>query len=257
MIRSILFVASLVFLGGHQNALAADGKALYQTSCVACHGAKAEGSIPGVPNLKTSGRLSQTDAVLVNRILNGFQTKGSPMAMPAKGGNPTLTAADAQALVIYMRSISGTSVLPTRSKSATAKDSPAVVPVAKSTAPARTVSVSSKRSAVPVNTIASTPAASIYTTADPVPFAEAVQYLPTAASPSPEAIPVLGVQSDMTAFTNGAKAWANNCARCHTMRDPKDLSDRHWKIVMTHMRLRASLDGKQVRDITAFLQRSN
>jgi len=94
MIRTFLLVASLAFLGGHQDALAADGKALYQTSCVACHGAKAEGSIPGVPNLKTSGRLAQTDAVLVSRILNGFQTKGSPMAMPAKGGNPTLTAAE-------------------------------------------------------------------------------------------------------------------------------------------------------------------
>lgn len=31
------------------------------------------------------------------------------MAMPPKGGNPNLTAADAKALVIYMRTLTGPS----------------------------------------------------------------------------------------------------------------------------------------------------
>ncbi|WP_162123929.1 cytochrome c [Pseudoxanthomonas taiwanensis] len=64
-------------------------------------------------------------------------------------------------------------------------------------------------------------------------------------------------QPDMAAFARGAKAWADNCARCHNMRDPKDLSDDQWKVVTTHMRLRAGLDGREVRDITVFLQGSN
>ncbi|MHB8912097.1 MAG: hypothetical protein ACYC42_05540 [Lysobacter sp.] len=72
---------------------------------------------------------------------------------------------------------------------------------------------------------------------------------PTTPAPAPE--------PDMAAFARGAKAWADNCSRCHTMRDPKELSDRQWKVVTTHMRLRAGLDGKQVRDITIFLQGSN
>ncbi|MFZ5635590.1 MAG: cytochrome c [Pseudomonadota bacterium] len=58
-------------------------------------------------------------------------------------------------------------------------------------------------------------------------------------------------------FSRGAKAWADNCSRCHTMRDPKELDDVQWKIVMTHMRLRAGLDGGQARDIRRFLQESN
>lgn len=62
---------------------------------------------------------------------------------------------------------------------------------------------------------------------------------------------------DMAAFARGAKAWGENCARCHAMRDPKEATDRQWKVIATHMRLRAGLDGQQVRDITVFLQGSN
>jgi cytochrome c1 len=61
----------------------------------------------------------------------------------------------------------------------------------------------------------------------------------------------------MAAFVRGAKAWADTCAGCHGMRDPKDLTDRQWKVAVIHMQLRAGLDGQQARDITAFLQASN
>lgn len=84
---------------------AADPKAIYQGTCVACHGARGEGAFPGVPNLAKGGRLAKPTAVLVDSIMKGMQTPGSPMAMPAKGGTPTLTAADAEALVIYMRGL--------------------------------------------------------------------------------------------------------------------------------------------------------
>jgi len=62
---------------------------------------------------------------------------------------------------------------------------------------------------------------------------------------------------DMAAFARGARAWADNCSRCHRMRDPKELTDDQWKVSLTHMRLRAGLDGADVRDIEAFLTGSN
>ena len=92
-----------------QTVSAVDGKALYQATCVACHGPKGKGAIPGVPDLSKGGILAKPDAELTANILNGFQTKGSPMAMPPKGGNPSLTAADVKALLVYMRAFVGTS----------------------------------------------------------------------------------------------------------------------------------------------------
>jgi len=77
------------------------------------------------------------------------------------------------------------------------------------------------------------------------------------ASPPEEETAATAPPPDMAAFARGAKAWGDNCSRCHNMRDPKELSDRQWKVVMTHMRVRAGLDGRQVRDITVFLQGSN
>lgn len=58
-------------------------------------------------------------------------------------------------------------------------------------------------------------------------------------------------------FARGAKLWANRCASCHNMRDPKDLTDNQWKTVMTHMQIRAGLTGQDARDILEFLQKSN
>ena len=189
----------LVLLSGAAPvAAAADGKALYQATCIACHGPQGRGAIPGVPDLAKDGRMAQSDAVLAARIREGFQSKGSPMAMPPKGGNPALTAADIDALVVYLRALTG--VAARSDAGASAMPTPAPVP--------------------------------------------ATAVVPPAAPPD-------------GAFARGAKAWGANCARCHGMRDPKEFSDAQWKVVTTHMRLRAGLDGRDVRDITAFLQGSN
>ncbi len=63
--------------------------------------------------------------------------------------------------------------------------------------------------------------------------------------------------ADPVALARGAKAWAQNCARCHEMRNPRELRDDQWKPVVTHMRIRAGLTGAQARDILEFLQGSN
>jgi len=100
-----LIAISFALLGASQFTFAADGKALFESTCIACHGANLKGAIPGVPDLNTSGRLAQSDEVLIDHIVNGFQSKGSSMAMPAKGGNPGLSMEDVRALVFYMHSV--------------------------------------------------------------------------------------------------------------------------------------------------------
>lgn len=87
-----------------QNILAADGKAVYEGTCIACHGADGAGTIPGVPDLTDkSGPLSKSDDVLLKNVTEGMQSPGSPLAMPAKGGNPSLTKEDLKAVIEYMK----------------------------------------------------------------------------------------------------------------------------------------------------------
>lgn len=72
-----------------------------------------------------------------------------------------------------------------------------------------------------------------------------------------EAAPAAEPQADPAAFARGAQAWAGHCARCHNMRDPRELRDDQWRAVVTHMRIRTGLTGRQSRDILRFLQESN
>lgn len=57
--------------------------------------------------------------------------------------------------------------------------------------------------------------------------------------------------------SRGAKAWSENCMRCHNMRYPSEFRDDLWKPIVYHMRIRAGLTGQQTRDILEFIQNSN
>lgn len=85
--------------------LTAPPEALYARTCIACHGANGKGAIPGVPDLTAPGGplVTKSDEDLARSILNGLQSRGSPMAMPPRGGNPMLSGEDAAALVRYLR----------------------------------------------------------------------------------------------------------------------------------------------------------
>jgi len=80
------------------------GEQIYTQTCIACHGGNGAGMVPGAPNFPSKDSpLTKSDAELIKNITNGFQTPGSPMAMPAKGGNAQLNAEDIRNVLKYIR----------------------------------------------------------------------------------------------------------------------------------------------------------
>lgn len=63
--------------------------------------------------------------------------------------------------------------------------------------------------------------------------------------------------TDTIQVARGAKAWAEQCGRCHNLRAPNELDDADWYVSTTHMRVRANIPGNVIADIQAFLMASN
>ncbi len=59
---------------------------------------------------------------------------------------------------------------------------------------------------------------------------------------------------DPATIADGARAWSQNCTRCHNARSPLERSDGDWAIIVGHMRARAGLTKKQAHAITVYLQ---
>jgi mono/diheme cytochrome c family protein len=115
---SAAFLAALPAAGLAPPALAADiqaGRQVYQSTCSACHGTKGKGMLPRMPDLRQPGGvLSQPDSVLLHRIERGYKSAGSPIAMPPKGGNGSLTEQQLKDVLAYMHQTFG---VPSRSAS--------------------------------------------------------------------------------------------------------------------------------------------
>ena len=77
-------------------AAAADGKAVYQTACFACHGTGAAGAPKLDDKANWVPRIAQGEATLVQHAIGGIN------AMPPKGGNMSLSDAEVEAAVVYM-----------------------------------------------------------------------------------------------------------------------------------------------------------
>ena len=77
---------------------------LFRSCLFLCHGANGKGTIPGAPDFTSKkGPLIESNAVLLQRTINGYKSPGSSMAMPPKGGDSSLTNTDLQNTIIYIR----------------------------------------------------------------------------------------------------------------------------------------------------------
>ena len=85
---------------------ASEGQALFAQHCQMCHGADGKGAVPGTPNFtKPGGVLSQKDSVLMLRVLDGYKSAGSPMAMPPMKGQ--VSAKQVHQILLYLHKAFG------------------------------------------------------------------------------------------------------------------------------------------------------
>ena len=80
------------------------GRAVYELTCIAYHGADGAGTVPGAPDFQhIEGVLSKSDRVLLKNMTEGFQSPRSPLAIPPMGGNPDLTVDNLEDVLAYIR----------------------------------------------------------------------------------------------------------------------------------------------------------
>lgn len=101
------------------------GKEVYDKVCAACHVAGTLGAPKTGDKAAWEPRLAQGMETLVNHAINGIR------AMPAKGGDPSLTEANIHDSIVYMLGESGIKV-----EAASAEAAPAPAPAEAAPAPA-------------------------------------------------------------------------------------------------------------------------
>lgn len=62
---------------------------------------------------------------------------------------------------------------------------------------------------------------------------------------------------DQALVAYGAEVYGYSCGRCHNPRAAVERSDEEWAAILTHMRVRADLTGRQARAVMAFLTALN
>ena len=102
------------------NAASPDGKAIYDRTCVACHGTGATGAPKLGDAVAWAPRIKAGSKALVASAIKG---KG---VMPAKGGNASLSNAEVQAAVNYIISQSGSGAKSAEAAAPAAAGAPAV-----------------------------------------------------------------------------------------------------------------------------------
>ncbi len=67
----------------------------------------------------------------------------------------------------------------------------------------------------------------------------------------------LPCKSNSDVKLNGAKLWADNCARCHNYRAPSEFTPNQWNTIMLHMRIQAGITGQEARAILEYLTQAS
>lgn len=93
MAASLLALAGFGLAG---SARAADGKAVYESTCVVCHGTGAVGAPKFGDKAAWAPRIATGKTALLSSALKGKN------AMPPKGGNSTLSDEQVSAAIDYM-----------------------------------------------------------------------------------------------------------------------------------------------------------
>lgn len=171
------------------------GSRLYSTTCTACHGSDAKGILGLGKTLVDSpfvNKLNDDDLVA---FLNVGRPASDPenttkVGMPAKGGNPSLTDDDMHAIVDYIRSLNGATVVQDSTEDATpiptARPFEAInvnsIPSAPSTSPTQSAPVESASATPQAPVIEATPVTSYG-------YDTQAQVSPTAAPAEPTAAP--------------------------------------------------------------------
>jgi hypothetical protein len=66
-----------------------------------------------------------------------------------------------------------------------------------------------------------------------------------------------GLDAQTAVIGEGARVYAQNCARCHNLRSPTERSSRDWATIVLHMRARGNLTRTEGNAVRAFLEATN
>ena len=102
-VAAILIAATLAAAPVAASAAApagSDGKKVFDSNCVACHGAGIAGAPKFGDKAAWAPRIAQGINVLYSHAIGGFQGKAG--VMPPKGGNLALSDPDLKSAVLYM-----------------------------------------------------------------------------------------------------------------------------------------------------------
>ena len=96
----VMPVVVLCIAGLSANTAVADGETIYNSGCVACHGAGIAGAPRVGDKVAWANRIAQGTKIIYEHALKGFQ--GTAGIMPAKGGFTHLSDEQVKAAIDFM-----------------------------------------------------------------------------------------------------------------------------------------------------------